>query len=363
MNKNYKILIKDLDDSSEVVKYKSLLKKEWNNNVYYSIEHLRHSEKDSDELRCFLFEKNDVPIILMPFVLRKIKIHDKEYPYNDVISPYGYSGPLFNDNVSSEDLAQFWNHVDIWYKENSVITEFVRFSLDENHENYSGSLIKTLSNVKGHLLENFEDQWNAFLPKVRNNFRKAINYDLDFKVFHKDQITKDIIKIFHDIYVDTMTRNKADSIYFFSETYFEDLILSNLDNFSIVIVYYEDIPISVELIINYKDIIFAFLGGTNAEYFSYRPNDFLRVKVIEWAVLNEKKYYVLGGGMKDGDGLYKNKKSLFPKDDDVMFCTGRKIVNEKVYNELCLASDKEFANIKKEDLKNYFFPFYRLNNR
>ena len=363
MNKNYKILIKDLDDSSEVVKYKSLLKKEWNNNVYYSIEHLRHSEKDSDELRCFLFEKNNEPIILMPFVLRKIKINEKEYPYKDVISPYGYSGPLYNDNVTTEDLTEFWSHVDIWYKENNIVTEFVRFSLSENHENYSGSLIKTLSNVKGLLLDNFEDQWNAFLPKVRNNYRKAINYNLDFKVFHKDQITKEIIKIFNDIYVATMTRNNADSIYFFSSAYFEDLILSNLDNFSIVVVYYEDIPISVELIINYKDIIFAFLGGTNAEYFSYRPNDFLRVKVIEWAVENGKKHYVLGGGMKDGDGLYKNKKSLFPKDEDVIFCTGRKIINEQVYDELCLASDKEYANIKKEDLKKYFFPFYRLSNR
>ncbi|WP_299436906.1 GNAT family N-acetyltransferase [uncultured Aquimarina sp.] len=363
MEENYRILIKNLDDSSEVVKYKSLLKKEWNNNVYYSIEHLRHSEKDSDELRCFLFEKDGAPIILMPFVLRKIKINEKDYPYYDVISPYGYSGPLFNENVTSNDLAEFWKHVDIWYNENNVITEFVRFSLNENHENYSGSLIKTLSNVKGRLLDNFEDQWNAFLPKVRNNYRKAINYDLDFKVFHKDQITKEVIKIFNDIYVATMTRNNADSIYFFSSAYFEDLILSNLDNFSIVVVYYEGIPISVELIINYKDVIFAFLGGTNAEYFSYRPNDFLRVKVIEWAVENGKKHYVLGGGMKDGDGLYKNKKSLFPKDEDVIFCTGRKIVNEQLYDELCLSSDKEYTNIKKEDLKNYFFPYYRLSNR
>ncbi|WP_405206738.1 GNAT family N-acetyltransferase [Aquimarina sp. LLG6339-5] len=363
MDKNYKILIKDLDDGLEVSKYKSLLKNEWNNNVYYSIEHLRHSEKDSDELRCFLFEKNDVPIILMPFVLRKIKIDGKEYPYKDVISPYGYSGPLYSDHVTTEDLSEFWKQVDGWYCDNMVVTEFIRFSLNENHKNYSGSLIETLSNVKGLLLDDFEDQWNAFLPKVRNNYRKAVNYNLDFKVFHKDQITKETIAIFNDIYVATMTRNNADSIYFFSSAYFEDLILSNLDNFSIVVVYYEGIPISVELIINYKDIIFAFLGGTNAEYFSYRPNDFLRVKVIEWAVKNGKKHYVLGGGMKDGDGLYKNKKSLFPKDDDVMFCTGRKVVNQEIYDQLCMSSDEEYKNIKKEDLKKYFFPFYRLNNR
>ncbi|MBW1296531.1 GNAT family N-acetyltransferase [Aquimarina litoralis] len=360
---NYKIQIKELNDSVAIQSYKDLLTKKWGNNVYYSIEHIRYFGKETDQLKCFLLEKDNVPIILMPFVLREIKINEVDYPYYDVISPYGYNGPLFNDDVTSEDLSEFWRLVDIWYKENNVISEFIRFSLNSNHENYSGTLIKTLSNVKGGLLDQFEDQWNAFLPKVRNNYRKAINYDLTFKVFHKKEINKDIIKIFHSIYEDTMTRNNADKIYFFSNKYFEDLILSNLNNFSIVVVYYKEIPISVELIINYNDIIFAFLGGTNAEYFSYRPNDFLRVKVIEWAINNGKKYYVLGGGMKDGDGLYKNKKSLFPKDEDVMFYTGRKVINKEVYSELCLSSSKEYADLDKEDLDKYFFPYYRLNNR
>lgn len=360
---NYKIQVKKLNDSGEIQNYKDLLTKRWGNNVYYSIEHMRYFEKEGDYLRCFLLEKDDVPIVLMPFVLRKINTNNTDVPYYDVISPYGYSGPLFNEDITEVDLSVFWRLVDVWYKENNVITEFIRFSLNSNHKSYSGSLIKTLSNVKGMLIDNFEEQWNAFLPKVRNNYRKAINYDLDFKVFHKDEITNDIIKIFHSIYEDTMTRNNADKIYFFSNTYFEDLILSNLDNFSIIVVYYQEIPISVELIINYKDTIFAFLGGTNAEYFSYRPNDFLRVKVIEWAISNGKKYYVLGGGMKDGDGLYKNKKSLFPKDEDATFYTGRKVIDEKVYNELCLASCDTYAKLDKEDLNNYFFPYYRLNNR
>ncbi len=363
MKQNYRLLIKNLDDSSDVLEYKELLREVWDNNVYYSAEHLQHFAKESDKLTCFLFEKSGEPIILMPFVFRKVHIKDQEHPYFDVISPYGYSGPLFNDNVSKDDIVQFWVYVDRWYRDNNVITEFVRFSLNENHIGYSGALIKTLSNVRGRLLGDFEDQWTAFLPKVRNNYRKAVNYNLDFKIFHKSEITKDIIKIFNDIYVDTMKRNKADSIYFFSKTYFESLILSNLENFSIAIAYYENIPISIELIINYKDTIFAFLGGTNAEYFSYRPNDFLRVKIIEWAIHKNKKHYVLGGGMKDGDGLYKSKKALFPKDEDVIFYTGRKVINEKIYDTLCLSSDSAYAHIEKEDLNNYFFPFYRSNNR
>lgn len=361
MKQNYKLLIKNLNDSSDVLEYRTLLQNKWDNNVYYSAEHLLHFEKDSEKLKYFLFEKNDTQVILMPFIFREIKLKGENYPYFDVISPYGYSGPLFNNNVSEEDIIQFWSHVDQWYKDNNVITEFIRFSLNENYKGYSGCLIKTLSNVRGHLLENFEKQWVAFLPKVRNNYRKAVNHNLEFKIFHKDEITKDIIKIFNDIYVDTMNRNNADSIYFFSNTYFENLILSNLNNFSIAIAYYKDIPISIELIIGYKSTFFAFLGGTNAEYFSYRPNDFLRVKIIEWAIANQIKCYVLGGGMKDGDGLYKHKKSLFPKDEDVVFYTGRKIVNEKIYDQLCLSSEVEYTQVHKDNLKDYFFPFYRLS--
>ncbi|WP_241507179.1 GNAT family N-acetyltransferase [Aquimarina sediminis] len=361
MKQNYNLFIKNLDDSSDVLAYKKLLQNKWDNNVYYSAEHMLHFEKDSEKLKYFLFEKDDSPVILMPFIYREIKLKSQNYPYYDVISPYGYSGPLFNDTVSEEDIIEFWSSVDQWYKDNNVIAEFIRFSLNENHKGYSGYLTKTLSNVRGHLLENFDDQWIAFLPKVRNNFRKAVNHNLEFKIFHKEEITRDIIKIFNDIYVDTMNRNNADSIYFFSSTYFENLILSNLGNFSIAIAYYENIPISIELIISYRDTFFAFLGGTNAEYFSYRPNDFLRVKIIEWAIANNIKHYVLGGGMKDGDGLYKHKKSLFPKDEDVIFYTGRKIVNEKVYDELCSTSNTEYSTVHKENLKDYFFPFYRLS--
>ncbi len=361
MKQNYRLLIKNLDDSSDVLEYKALLQKEWDNNVYYSIEHLKYFEKDSDRLRCFILEKDETPIILMPFILRQIEIKGKETSYFDVISPYGYNGPLFNDDISKDDIIQFWEEADHWYRENNVISEFVRFSLNDNHLGYSGDLIQTLSNVKGNLLDNFEDQWTSFVSKVRNNFRRAVNYNLEFEIFHKTSITKEVIEVFNDIYVETMKRNKADSIYFFSFEYFENLILSNINNFSIAIAYFENIPISVELIINYKETVFAFLGGTNAEYFSHRPNDFLRVKIIEWAIKNGKKYYVLGGGMKDGDGLYKSKKSFFPKDNDLIFYTGRKIVNEKIYDELCLSVNSDYTNTDKKDLKNYFFPFYRMS--
>ncbi|WP_025739885.1 GNAT family N-acetyltransferase [Aquimarina pacifica] len=360
MKQNYKISIKSLEDSINVAEYKEWLIANSNNSVYYSVEHMRPFDKDFGKLNYFSFEKDNTAIIVMPFIIREISYNNTSSPYYDVISPWGYCGPIMQESVISEDLVEFWEQVDQWYAENNIVTEFVRFSLNGNHQHYSGSIVKTLSNIRGNLFSNFEEQWTAFNPKVRNNYRKAIQYNLDFKIFHNKEITTDLIKIFNYIYVDTMNRNNADSTHFFSDTYFENLILSNLENFSIAVAYYEDIPISVELIISYKQTIYAFLGGTNAEYFSYRPNDFLRVKIIEWAINAQKKNYVLGGGVKDGDGLYRSKKALFPKDEPAIFYTGRKIINQEVHEELCLACNKEkYLNLSKEDFDTHFFPFYR----
>jgi hypothetical protein len=116
LEENYKLLTKNLDESSDIIEYKMLFQKKWSNNVYYSAEHLLHFEKNSDKLKYFLFEKDNEPIILLPFIFREIKINDKEHPYYDVVSPYGYSGPLFNKTLPEEDIAQFWSHLDKWYK-------------------------------------------------------------------------------------------------------------------------------------------------------------------------------------------------------------------------------------------------------
>ena len=81
MEQNYRLTTKDLNKEESMHKYKLLLQEKWGNNVYYSVEHLLHFEKDSDKIKYFLFEKNDEPIILMPFIFREIKIKNKKCPY------------------------------------------------------------------------------------------------------------------------------------------------------------------------------------------------------------------------------------------------------------------------------------------
>lgn len=361
--KNYDLEVINLIDDVSIKKYTNLLKESWDNNIYYSFNHLSYFENDKNMLKYFLFKINDNNQILMPIILRQIENINIDSKYFDAITPYGYSGPLCNSGVNELDLKIFWEHVDNWYKQNNVITEFVRFSLNNNYKGYNGLLINSLKNIKGTLHDEFEKQWKTFLPKVRNNYRRAVSFNLTAKIFSANEISKDVIKIFYEIYTDTMIRKNANSVYFFSLDYFKNLILNNQSKFSIIHVYLNEKAISTELIIKNNTTIFAFLGGTDVNYYSYRPNDFLRVEIIKWAIKNNFKYYVLGGGLKDSDGLYKSKKAFFPKEEDVTFYTGRKIVNNEVYQKLCENHLEDYADIRKEDLKNYFFPLYRFQNR
>lgn len=368
LNKNtsknsYQLEIHSLNTSANIEAYKSLLKENWNNNIYYTYDHLKYFESETDSLIYFLFKINNVKAILMPIILRRITTDIDGKALFDAITPYGYSGPLYDEAITADNLKAFWAAVDDWYSKNNVITEFIRFSLNNNYTGYSGLLVHSLYNIKGALPDNFETQWDSFLPKVRNNYRKALSYNLTSEIYNGPDINKQIITSFFNIYTKTMQRLNAKAIYFFSLDYFESLILNQPNKFSIALVYFNDIAISTELIIKNEDNLYAFLGGTDSDFFNYRPNDFLRVEVIKWAIENKFKYYVLGGGLVDGDGLYKSKKCLFPKDDDVVYYTGRKIINQQLYHILCENNVADYQNIHKEELKNYFFPLYRFNNR
>ncbi len=362
MKQHYELLVKNLVSDLDIKEYKTLLKEEWDNNAYYSFEYLTYFTNNAySKLKYFLFKSIDAPIILMPFILREIRINEKETSYFDVVSPYGYSGPLFKDAILDENIVEFWKHVDSWYKENNVITEFIRFSLNDYSRLYSGTLVPALKNVKG-VIVNEEEQWSKFKPKVRNNHRRSIQYGLTLEIYY-NPIPLEVIKDFYDIYILTMQRNNADNQFFHYIDYFEKLITENEENSIIAMVYKDSKPISTELILTVNNTIYSYLGGTLSEYFYTRPNDFLKIEVMNWARERGIEHYVLGGGREDDDGLYKYKKAFFPNDEDIIFKTGQKIINQKVYDELCHAhNSEEYVHVHKTDFKNCFFPFYRLND-
>lgn len=361
-----KLVVNKISDENDFNNYLKTVESFKIINPFYKILGANISNLSDNQLCYFaLFSDDETLLILMPFLIRKIPYQDEETPYYDVVSPYGYSGPLFNENMSRGYLIDFWKKVDDWYSMNNVISEFIRFSLNHNHQFYSGVLVPTLTNVNGKIIKE-EKQWSAFKQKVRNNYRKSIDNGLQIKMISHGISDLDISN-FYTIYIQTMKRINAGNEYFHDINYFKRIISLSKKNFAIAFICKDNAPISVELILIAGDTLYSYLGGTLSEYFDLRPNDFLKIEVMKWARDHGYKYYLLGGGRKDNDSLYNYKKSFFPNDKDVIYYTGRKIVNEKVYNKLdkilnaYVITEGNEENIKTSNIN--YFPAYRKNKK
>ncbi|WP_053992533.1 GNAT family N-acetyltransferase [Mangrovimonas sp. TPBH4] len=353
------LLVKKIQNESDFTEYLEILESFDITNPFYRIIDANLNELTEGNLRCFVMQNNDGKIIIvMPFLLRKITCQNQEKQYYDVISPYGYSGPLFNRTLSRGWLLLFWELVDNWYRDNNVVSEFIRFNLCNNYDFYTGVLIPTLSNVRGAII-NEKDQWSNFKQKVRNNYRRSISNNLKIEIVFRD-IEDSKIELFHGIYTKTMARIHAEREYFYSIHCLKNIIKLSKGKCLIAFTYFNNIAISTELILISGTTLFSYLGGTLSNYFNLRPNDFLKLEVIKWARKNHMDYYVLGGGRTNYDSLYKYKKSFFPNDKDSVYYTGRKIVNQKAYDMLCSVFKTNVSDMDKMTCK--YFPAYRQNN-
>lgn len=352
-----------LDHSEDSEKYRLLADTIENSIPYGLLDYIDIFSNSLKNLICFsLILEKSKSIILMPGYLKPIVIGNETTKYLDFITPYGYSGPFFSENTTDSDIIFFWKQVDKWYADNNVVSEFIRFNLSGNQTNYSGKIFPTMLNIKGKIIDK-ENQWKEFDYKVRKNINRAYRENLSSEIFYID-ILEDKILEFYEIYIQTMKRTDANENFLYSLVQFKSFINKNKQHVAICTVYFENIPASSELLLVSNDSIFSFLGGTNDKYFNKRPNDFLKVEAINWARSLNKKYYVLGGGYGFEDGIFKYKKSFFPN-DVVQYYTGRKIINNKVYEELVDKVNKyrlynSLPTLEKEDTT--FFPLYNKFN-
>jgi len=349
-----------LSNISNVLKYSNLLNEINNLSPYYLPSFISGFSDEISSLICFYARTKDNGLILMPG-------HILEIPdisgYYDFVSPYGYSGPIYTSGIKEYDLIYFWEEIENWHKLNNIVSEFIRFSLNSNYVGYNGNLLLTLWNIKGVILSSEEEQWKNFERKVRKNIKRAQNENLICNIFEGSNITEKIIGEFYDVYIDTMKRNKANSVFYYPFDVFVNLIHENPDKVIICNIYDNKFIkcISTELNLISEDSVYSFLGGTLEYEFQKRPNDFLKYKLINWMRYHNKNFYILGGGLSNNDGIFKFKKSFFPN-DVVPFYTGRKVINDEVYSYLTnMYYRKRKEKGCDEDLsnENNYFPLYR----
>lgn len=330
-------------------KWNSIVTSFENYDVFYLNEYVQAFKNHGDgEPVLFYYEDDSLRGINV--VMKRDIANDKHFVGKlehgklfDFSTPYGYGGWITEGNGEIEPLSK--EYID-WCKTNGIICEFVRFSLFSNtREAYYGTVVPRTNNVVCFLDKSIEEMFSVFEHKVRKNYRKAEKFGLEIQVVEEDSSIEDFLRIYYS----TMDRNDAEGEYYFKEDFFRTINEMN-GHFAYFNVLLDGKVISTELVIIGSDTMYSYLGGTDSNYFDYRPNDFLKVKIIEWGIEKGFKKFVLGGGYGSDDGIFRYKKSFSPE-GIIQFYTGQYIFNEVLYNKL--------VSERVVDEETKFFPKYR----
>lgn len=322
--------------------------------IYFNENYGKLYEKiEKGKAEIFKYEDEN-GLISNQFLLREISIIIDENKYFDIVTPYGYGGPIIEKCKTGKEkelVNKYYENFKEYCRKNNIISEFVRFHPILNNakcfkEIYNAQCIrKTL----GTNLKDFDDPVKAeFSKSCRKNIRQAINKGISYK------ITKgpDNLDTFRKIYYSTMDRNHATDYYYFPEQYFDDILKFFKENIILVEAIFEGKTIASGLYFIYNKIIHIHLSGTLSEYLYLSPAYVLRYAVTLWGKKNGYNLIHHGGGRSNSeeDSLYRFKKQ-FAKNTEFDFYIGKKIWNEEVYEKLC-----KFTHVKKEE---DFFPAYR----
>lgn len=289
------------------------------------------------------------------FILREIPIKEINGPWFDIVTPYGYGGPIIEEvcaGYEKQDVVQaFYNAFANYCKEKKIVSEFVRFHpLIGNGIDFKSVYNSELNRYTlGTNLKDFADPiQEEFSKSCRKNIRRAISKGITWRV----TLSPDNIETFKNIYYSTMDRNNAVEYYYFDDDYFFNCQKYFQKKLLLVEAIFEKQTIAMGLYFVYNSTIHIHLSGTLTEYLYLSPAYILRYAVTLWGKENGYSLIHHGGGRSNSieDKLFVFKKQ-FAQNTEFPFYLGKKIWNQEIYDRLCW--------IKDVDPKTEFFPKYR----
>lgn len=342
----------------EVINDFSELKKD----IYFSPEYYKLFELNGDGgVKCIYFKQGNKKA-LYPFLINSVNDlgYELKDSFYDIQGAYGYNGVISNSD-DPEFIISFYKKFDKYCLENNIIAEFTRFH--PILENYKFSekhshVIYDRETVMLDLRKKHEDIWkDEYSSKNRNMIRKAEKNGFKCDVIFKPN--KKNIDQFIDIYTTNMIAVKADSFYFFSDSFFyntfdllkEYVYLFNIRNL-------DGQLLSSSIVFKYEGFVHYHLSGRSIDA-DNSVNNYLIDQMVKFGQKNNASNLHLGGGRSNdpNDSLLKFKLN-FSKTTK-QFHIGKKVHNKDIYNEVIRQWDAKVPN-KIEKYKNIILRYRYL---
>ncbi len=296
-------------------------------------------------------------LIVVPFIKRPVPWLIDGKQYYDVVTPYGYGGPLIIKSAcdTQEIMIAFARSFSAYCKANDIICEFLRFHTLYNNASYCQDIYEVIHNRHTIAIDLTDEAFfeNQFSSKCRNMVRKAARNGVITEI---DEELK-TIDTFSDLYYSTMKKDDADDYYFFNKDYFCK-IRDNLADSSLLVNAISEGQIIASSLFLYTPGNFAHyhLSATSPEFYKMAANNLI-IKVACDALRERNCTWLhLGGGLSSdsNDSLFSFKHSFGRQEKNLKnFFIGKKVWNEKIYQKTI----EQYLRHGGE--RNSFFPMYR----
>jgi hypothetical protein len=287
-----------------------------------------------------------------------IKLGDDQQ-YFDLITPYGYGGPLIicktNSNLKvKESLNIFMREYFEYAMRKKYVCEFIRFhpvirNWELFQENFQEMILLDHVNdtIYIDLSNNLDNIWQGIRKGHKYNIKKTERDDCEIKILLKP--SESDIDEFISLYYSTMDRCHALKKYYFPSLFIKDHF-SRLSA-SIIRIEYGGQLIGSSMFLNGDSFVHYHLSGSDNTIRGIYPSEILIWNAIKWAKEKNFLNLHLGGGLRTEDSLFNFKKG-FSK-NVAPFYTGKIVFNNEQYFALTK------ANINSLNTNNGFFPSYR----
>ncbi len=277
--------------------------------IYYQKEYINLYLKDNEEIFEFKFEEDNHFFYNISIKRPILKIGNKKLKenYYDLETAYGYGGIICNTK-DVNFITKAFNAYKVECLSQNIIAEFIRVhpynTTFNNLKPFCDLYVSDRDTISVNTTINEEKRWETYPSKIRTILRKC-KRELHFEKSNN-------IDSFIELYHKTMSKNKADSFYYFNDSYFKNLI--KLKNIDLYIVKYNDTIIAASFFMFGKKIGHYHLSATDYNYRKHNANYFILDSIFNIAHQNKVDSFHLGGGRTPNhdDTLLKFKRKFSP---------------------------------------------------
>jgi hypothetical protein len=223
-------------------------------------------------------------------------------PPIDLASPE-YNGPIVAGERAGELRARYRAAVDGWCRQSGVVTEFVR--VHPFAEGVDASLPVASEVIAVDLREGYEAAARRYRKGHRGDVRKASRDGARIAIVEPDEAR---VARFASLYLETMERRQAKSVYRFQPEYFASMF-RHLGSRAILAEAHAGTGSLAAMAV-------FFVGGAHVWYMYNAAVEsesgggvitLMLDRLFAWAAERGCSWFMLGGGFQPGDGLYRFK--------------------------------------------------------